>query len=268
MKSPLKLAAALAFCLPAAAAHAHGVWMLPSSTVLSKPAYITVDGAAGNDKFHYNHAPLRMAPDSFSATAPDGSTVAPENLMQGKLRTVFDLNLTQTGTYRLAVVNSGIMASWKEGEQTKRFRGNAEAFAKDVPAGAAELRVNEGSTRIESFVTVGKPTPVEPTGRGLELVPVTHPNDLYAGETATFAFQVDGKPAAGLEVVIVRGGSRYRNQLDEMKLTTDAEGKISVTWPEPGQYWLDTDARDDRTTVAQAKERRLSYIGTFEVLPQ
>ncbi len=259
---------ALAVCLPFAAAHAHDVWLLPSSTVLSKPAWITVDGAAGNDKFHYNHAALRVAPEALGATAPDGTRIAAENLMQGKLRTVFDLNLTQTGTYRVNVVNSGISAMWKEGDQTKRFRGNAEAFARDVPANAAELRVSEGVSRIESFVTVGKPSALKAVGEGLELVPVTHPNDLFAGETATFAFHVDGKPAAGLEVVIIRGGNRYRDQLGEMKFTTDAEGKFSVKWPEAGQYWLDADAQDDKTTVKQAKERRLSYIGTLEVLPQ
>jgi len=265
----LKLAlAALTLSLQFSTAQAHSVWLEPSSTVLSKAAYITVAGAAGNDKFHYNHAALRGLNENFTAIAPDGSTVAPENLMAGKLRTVFDLNLTQSGTYRLAVASEGIMASWKEGEQTKRFRGNAEAFAKDVPANATDLRVNEGVNRLETFVTVGKPSDIKPIGKGLELVPITHPNDLFAGETATFRFVVDGKPAAGLEVLIMRGGSRYRNQLEEIKLTTDAEGKFSIKWPEAGMYWLDADAQDDKTTVPQARERRLSYVATFEVLPQ
>lgn len=267
MKHTLKLAA-LALSLQFPTAHAHDVWLEPSSTVLSKAAYITVAGAVGNDKFHYNHAPLRGLADNFSATAPDGTAVAPENLMNGKLRTVFDLNLTQTGTYRLAVVNSGIMASWKEGDQNKRFRGNAEAFAREVPAAAAELRVNESVSRLETFVTVGKPTPIKPTGQGLELVAVTHPNDLFAGEAATFRFDIDGKPAPGVEVKVVRGGSRYRNQIEEISLTTDAEGKFAVAWPQAGMYWLDADARDDKTTVRHATERRLGYVATFEVLPQ
>jgi hypothetical protein len=30
---------------------------------------------------------------------------------------------------------------------------------------------------------------------------------------------------------------------------------------------VDADAQDDKTTLPQAKERRLSYVGTFEVLP-
>lgn len=267
MKRTLSLAT-LALALQFPTAHAHDVWLEPSSTVLSKASYITVAGAVGNDKFVYNHAALRGLADNFTAIAPDGSTVAPENLMNGKLRTVFDLNLTQTGTYRLAVVNSGVMASWKEGDQVKRFRGNAEAFAKDVPANAAELRVGESASRLETFVTVGKPSAIKPTGQGLELVPVTHPNDLFAGETATFRFELDGKPAAGVEVTVVRGGSRYRNQVEEIKLTTDAQGQFSIKWPQAGLYWLDADTTDGKTSVKQAKERRVSYVATLEVLPQ
>jgi uncharacterized GH25 family protein len=269
MKKHFKLAAAaLAFSVYLPMAMAHGIWIEPSSTILSKAGYVTVSAGAGNDKFVYNHAPLRGAAENFTATAPDGSKVAMENFMQGKLRTVFDLNLTQNGTYRLTVVNRGIMASWKEAGQTKRFRGNAESFAKDVPLNGEELKVNESFGRLETFVTVGKPTPVKVTGEGLELLPLTPPNDLFAGEAATFQLLIDGKPAAQAEIEIQRGGSRYRNQLGEIKLKADGEGKFSYTWPEAGLYWLDADFKDDKTSVKQAKERRLSYIATFEVLPQ
>ena len=79
---------------------------------------------------------------------------------------------------------------------------------------------------------------------------------------------VDGKPAAGLEFEITRGGTRYRNAQEEIKVTTDANGEFSVTWPEAGMYWLETGTQDDRTTVPQAKQRRLSYVATLEVLPQ
>ena len=125
-------------------------------------------------------------------------------------------------------------------------------------------------SRNESFVTNGSPneTALKTTGEGIELVPVTHPNDLVAGEAATFKLQIDGKPAAGLELEITRGGTRYRNAQEEIKVTTDAEGKFSVTWPEAGMYWLETGTEDNKTSVAQAKNRRLSYVATLEVLPQ
>jgi uncharacterized GH25 family protein len=111
-------------------------------------------------------------------------------------------------------------------------------------------------------------TALATTGKGIELVALTHPNDLFAGEQARFKLQIDGKPAAGLQVEIVHGGTRYRNAQDEIKVTTDADGGFSVTWPQAGMYWLETTSSDSKTSLPQAKQRRLSYVATLEVLPQ
>src|SRR5690606_35646072 len=101
-----------------------------------------------------------------------------------------------------------------------------------------------------------------------ELVALTHPNDLYAGEQAKLRALLDGQPAAGLEVEIVRGETRYRIPQDEIKATNDAQGEFSGTWPSAGMYWLDTSSQDDRTSVPQASQRRLGYVPTLEVLRQ
>lgn len=268
MSRPLKLAAALALCLNLPSAQAHNVWLLPSSTVLSKAQWITVDAAVSNDLFFFNHVPLAL--DNLTVSAPNGDKVAVDNLSRGKLRSVFDVNLAQPGTYRLAVVNHGVMGNYKLNGEAKRFRGTIDAYAKDIPAGATELRLGEQVGRIETFVTVGKPSPLQASGAGLEMIAVapSHPNDLVAGETASFRFLVDGKPAAGIEVTVVRGQSRYRNQQGEIRLTTNADGNITLTWPEPGMYWLEAETKDQRTTVKAASERRLTYAVTLEVLPQ
>ena len=262
------LALSLLMLLPLSAL-AHKAWLLPSQTVISGAnPVITVDGAVSNDLFYFNHVPLRL--DNLAITAPDGSKVAPINTATGKYRSVFDLELKQQGTYRIGTLNSGLNASWSENGQPKRWRGNAQAFASEVPKDAKDLKVSQALGRVETFVTNGAPndTALQASGEGIELAPITHPNDLFAGEEASFRVLVDGKPAAGLEFEIVRGGTRYRNAQDEIKLTTAADGSFSVTWPEAGMYWLETGTTDDKTTVAQAKQRRLSYVATFEVLPQ
>jgi uncharacterized GH25 family protein len=247
-------------------AQAHTPWLLPSSTVLSKGEWITVDAGASTGVFISDHAALPI--DGVKVTAPDGSTLAPENALRGKVRSVFDLNLTQTGTYRVALVNAGVFASYKDkAGQTKRLRGTAESLERDIPADATDVTVTQSAGRVETFVTVGKPSTLVPSNQGLELVPVTHPNDLAKGEAATFAFQIDGKPAAGLQVVVMPGGSRYRDAVGEIKATTDANGRFSITWPTAGVYAIEAGTRDSKTTIARAKERRLSYSGTLEVLP-
>ncbi len=266
MKTAIRFAAALALSLPAIV-HAHDTWMVPSSTVLSGTGnWITVDAAVGNDKFYFNHAPLRL--DNLVIIAPDGKTVAAENANRGKLRSTFDLQLNETGTYRIAVVNDGVFARWKEDGKPKRYFGKADGLDAAVPAQAQDLEISENVGRVETFATAGKPSTITPSGKGLELVAVTHPNDLYADETATFQLTVDGKPAADLEVNIVPGGSRYRDKVGEIALKTDKDGKFQIKWAQPGLYWVEARTEDDKTTVAKATKRRLSYVATLEVLAQ
>jgi len=250
-------------------ATAHKVWLQPSETVLAgADPWVTVDAAVSNDLFYFNHVPLPL--ERLAITAPDGSKVDAQNGATGKYRSVFDVQLKQQGTYRIAMVNSGLSASWDEGGKPKRWRGTAAAFASEVPKDAKDLKVTQSLGRVETFVTNGSPndTALKPVGEGIELVPVTHPNDLVAGEQAKFKLQIDGKSAVGLEIEIVRGGTRYRNAQEEIKAKTDANGEFSVTWPEAGMYWLETVSEDTNTSLPQAKQRRLSYVATLEVLPQ
>lgn len=266
MFAPSRLVATLALACAAVGAHAHNLWLKPSSTVLSKADWVTVDAAVSNDIFFFNHRPLGL--DNLVITAPDGKAVPAQNVAKGELRSVFDLKPEQAGTYQLSIVNSGLFASYKDAAgQTKRLRGSADQITKQIPADAQDVRVTESASRIETFVTMGKPSALRLTGKGLELAPVTHPNDLVAGEAATFAFHVDGKPAANVEVVLVPEGKRYRDAVGEIKLKTDAQGRFTVKFPHAGMYWLDADAEDSKTSHPLAKERRLAYVATLEVLP-
>lgn len=288
MKKTLVLALALALPMSAAA---HKQWIIPSQAVVNGAnVWVTFDAAVSNQLFFPDHVPMRL--DSLTVTAPDGSTVALQNGSTGKYRSTFDVQLEQQGTYRIGNANAGLMARWDTAESLAArakleaegkpvtgpgaprggFLRNAtpEDLATKVPKDAKNLTVTQTASRVETFVTNGAPntTALAVTGVGIELEPVTHPNDLFAGEEASFRVLVDGKPAAGLEFEIVRGGTRYRNAQDEIMATTDADGLLRVTWPEAGIYWLETSLRDDKASVPQASERRLGYVATLEVLPQ
>jgi uncharacterized GH25 family protein len=245
---------------------AHKAFLVPSATVLPPKSWITVDAAVSNDLFYFNHVPLRT--ESLTVTAPDGGAVAPQGMSIGKYRSSFDLELAKDGTYRIAVANAGLFANWEENGEPKRWRGTPETFAAEVPKDAKNLLVTQNAMRVETFVTAGSPTAPKPTGQGLELAPVTHPNDLFAQETATFALLLDGKPAANVDVVVIPGGTRYRDAQDEIKTSTGADGKFSVTWPAPGLYWLNAQVTDTENLTPPATQRRVSYAATLEVLPQ
>ncbi|WP_439923995.1 DUF4198 domain-containing protein [Nitrobacter sp. JJSN] len=269
MTNHLKLALiAAAVSLLALPAQAHRAWLLPSATVLSgSDLWVTVDAAVSNDLFYYEHNPLQL--DNLSIEGPDGKTVAPENLAKSHFRNTFDFKLTQPGTYKLTVANQGLFANYKLDGQNKRWRGKAEELATAIPANATDVKVTENRSRVESFVTSGKPSidTLKPTGVGLEMIPVTHPNNLVVGEKATFRLVLDGQPASGVAVEIVPGGIRYRDNLNDSKSTTDDSGSFSVTWPGPGFYWMSASVRDDKSKIKNA-QRRSTYTTTVEVLPQ
>jgi len=267
----------LAALLPSAA-HAHRTWLLPSATVVSgKEPQVSVDAAVSEDLFEYDTNSLAL--DGLSIVAPDGSKLSAENLGTTRRRSSFDVKLTQPGTYRIVNFNETASASYKIGGETKRWRGSLDALAKEVPANAEELQVTRMQNRVETYVTNDNKADAKadpktgkaftPQGSGLELIPLTTPTDLSAGDSSSFRLLLDGKPAADVDVTILRGGNRYRYKLGEIALKTDAQGQFSVKWPEAGRYWIGASAggRGPGGTVAQPA-RRASLSATVEVLPQ
>lgn len=265
----------LALVLAAAAggASAHRPWMVPTSTLVEKDdAWVTIDGAVSDGLFDVDHVPLRM--NGLTVTAPDGKTApAPESVM-GKMRSSVDIRLPQDGTYRIALVSNNVMGSYKLGNETKRFRGSEADFAKQVPAGASEVRKTITNQRIETFVSARKTSEgaLKPTNVGLEMVPLTHPNDLRAGETMRVRFLLDGKPLPNLGFSMVPGGVRYRGTVGEIRHTTDARGEASFTLPAPNMYWVNAvypPAPAKGAPPPDAPEtRRYAYTASLEILPE
>lgn len=266
LRSALLAAALTATALPTAL-HAHRLWMVPSATQVSgDDIWVTFDAAASNDLFYPDHQPLRGQP---SVVAPDGSAGEVKNFSVGRYRATFDVQVAKQGTWKLQLVSNNVGGSYTlNGEEKRLPRGTAaDQLATAVPAGATNVKLTESFTRNEVFVTNGAPTDtvLKPTGKGLELAGGSHPNDLHMGEEGTFRFTVDGKPAAGLAVTVVPGGSRYREALGDMTLTTDASGQIKVKWPMPGMYWLNVTSEGKSQAIPNAA-KRLGYTATLEVM--
>ncbi len=266
MKKSIAILAALAALAAPLSAQAHRAWLAPTAIVLSgSDAWVGFDAGMSNGVFIPDHAAMNLA--GLVITAPDGSTAAPENMTRARYRSSFDLHLTQAGTYRVANVVSGVIVSYKENGEQKRWRGAEAEMAAAIPAGATDVSATRSDSRIETYVTLGAPTTtaLTPTGQGIELVPVTHPNDLVAGEAATFKLVRDGQPAADLDVTIARGGTRYRDNPEEMTVKTGADGSFTVTWPEAGMYWMNASVRTPAEGTQMAASAQ--YNGVVEVLP-
>lgn len=265
-------------------AQAHRAWMLPSATVLSGEApWITVDAAVSNDLFYFEHFPMLLEgvgtpgetagrqrqPAQLLILAPDGSRLHPLNGNIGRLRSSFDLELTQKGTYKLAIASEArVSASYMLDGERQRWMGDLDKITEEIPANAESLDVTRTENRMEVFVTSGNLTEsvFSITGQGLELQPVTHPNDLFSGEPARFQFLLDGQPASGLDVTVVPGGNRYRDDLGDMHLQTNADGIVEILWPTPGMYWLEAEYSSSEGLSPPLNRRRASYSSTLEVL--
>ena len=260
------LIAAAAVTLTAGVAHAHRAWILPSATVVSgDKAWVTIDGAISNNLFFPDHRPMQI--EAIAITAPDGSSVKPVNATVGQYRTTFDLELKQKGTYRIAQANSGLNASYKEGAETKRWRGTMQEYVAQGIDKKKGVELSTSNRRVETFVTVGKPSAVPVTGKGLEISGGTHPNDLYTGEEVALKFADNGKPAAGVELTLISGGDRYRDNEDAIKVTTDKDGVAKVKFPTAGMYWLQAQANTTATIEGKAVKSQSSYVAVLEVLP-
>ena len=282
------LAAAALLSIPAGLS-AHRMWLLPSGTVFSGTnSWVTVDAAVSNDLFFLDHQPGRL--DGIKVWQPDGTPGELKNGATGRYRSVFDVQLDKPGTWKIGIQMSGVIGSFKVDGVEKRVGGRGgpppgaggpgmgggqpgavrqpPLTIADIPANATEVKLTETSSRNEIFVTAGEPTTTvfKPTNQGLEFAPITHPDELVAGEAAKFRFLIDGKPAAGIKVSVIPGGKRYRNEEGGRELTTSADGVLTVTWPTAGMYWLNATTTDTRTSTPRATERRMAYTTTLEVL--
>ncbi|MAT34066.1 MAG: ABC transporter permease [Ponticaulis sp.] len=268
MKFRNMLLIALAGAMVAQPALAHRAWLLPSTFTLSgNEQWVTVDGAISNDLFFPNHVPMRYT--DVTVTAPDGTTAPVEEGWVGKFKTSFDVKLDQQGTYLIGTSGEGWFARWEENGEPQRRRASLEELKADGIFDNPDAELSRSARKIETYVTLGAPSDAvfALKNKGLELQPITHPNDVYAGEEVSFQFMLDGAPAAGLEVEVVKGNDRYRDEAGLLTVTTNEDGEFSFTPDEAGRYWISTDTSAEGEYEGRAISDRASYVMTFEALP-
>lgn len=274
-------------------AHAHRSWVLPAVTVLSgQDGCIAFDAAVSNSLFFPDHRGIDIA--RIEAKGPDGQPVELQNAVTGRVRSSFELNLAQQGTYIVSLKPGaprgqgggqggqgggmgggqarGNLNGTYTGEDGKpaRWRGTPETLVSENMAAKPGFKLREtGGRSVVTFVTLGKPSTevLKPTGKGFEVEYVTHPNDLNTGEPGVLRLLFDGQPVAG-EVAVARGDDRYRDEGGETVFKTDAEGLVKITWPAAGRYWVEAAYSAPGTLHGVPSEKTFAYIATYEVLPE
>jgi len=251
-------------------ANAHTRWLLPSHFTVSKVGgeWLTFDLTAANSTFVFDKPANAVG---ARVIMPDGRKERPNFTVTGKRRSVFDFEFVEEGTHKVVAENPpSYFTLFKAGKRDtpKRLRVNKVERVAMLPEGARDVETAVSFNRVESYVTVGKPSTkaFELEGKYLELVPITHPADIVAEEPVTMQLFFNGKAQANVKILVEREGAIYRNEKQELKLETDKEGFVTFTPEQAGRYLL-VATHDDKLVDDQfADKMRASVNLTFEVV--
>ncbi|MFT3761308.1 MAG: DUF4198 domain-containing protein [Pseudoxanthomonas sp.] len=266
MKLPALLVGALAWAA-AVPVLAHTPYLVPSDFAPRGGQTLALDASFAETFF----VPEAAFDDSrFVVIGPDGRSVAPDTVQVLKTRTVAEHTLPKEakGTYRFSTGPrlGALFRTWEIDGKRESSRDPAQK----IPAGAKVLSDFQSLTQAETYVSVGAPDrgALKPYGKGLELVPVTHPNDLYVGEKFEFVVQYDGRPLAEQKVEITEAVWTSDRKPQVETLTTDAQGRVAFELRQAGTWVALTRHRTPAPAGSPTAEYSNSYTLTFRVLEQ
>jgi len=276
----LLLSLASTVALVSLSSNAHERYILPSHTLLSgdKAQTVTLTSSISNDIFHPDRPfgdngkyqgdleNLFSILSSEMVNADGKVTQGPEWQAYTRL-SVADVEIKHSGTHRVSLVQPDVfMTTFKKADGTpwRLFGKNPE-----LPEGATDVVKRTTSSRVETFVTLNAPSKqaTQPTGKGLEVMGHTHPNDLFVGENISMQLFFEGEPVSG-KVALIRGATRHRNDRDERVLKVNENGMFSFEAEHAGFYLL-TAAHD----VSMSKDHEVDFkhyglMLTLEVFPE
>ncbi|MBK0010882.1 DUF4198 domain-containing protein [Stenotrophomonas sp. S41] len=263
MKTLSLLAAAALAMAASLPAHAHTPYLVPSNFAPRARQTVAIDASFAETFF----VPETAFDDSqFTVTSPDGKQ-APLASQVMKTRTVAEYTLPAgTGTYRLST-GQRLGALFRTWEQNGKRESSRDPAVK-IPAGAKVISDFQSLTQADSYVTVGNPdrAALAPRNKGVELVPVTHPNDLYVGETFDFIVQYDGKPLADQAVEVTEAVWSSDRTPQVVNLKSDAAGHVRLPLSAAGTWIALTRHRTAAPAGAPVAEYSNSVTLSFRVL--
>ncbi len=250
-------------------AHTMSPFLLPEVFDSKAAQSISFQSAITVEKFF---VPGNNFKTSYVITEPDGQQKPVTAVATLKRFNMAEFDLPKEGTYRIrtqdAVGNAGkyalIDGRWlrvrpvRTGMQNPAPAKPAETAtaqkaaaptqpprmiaADQVPANAKTLEV-PNHLIAESYVTKGKPSAIPAASKqGFEFKLLTHPNELYAGESLKAQVLVNGKPVPNLEIDVFKGASSYEPNAkrEQPHVKTNAKGEVEIKFDQAGIYLITT----------------------------
>jgi hypothetical protein len=287
-RSGAVVAALLAALMGSAAAHSP--YLLPNAFAVSKD-HVTVQGSMTEDDYFVPEFAIRAG--DYLLVDPSGAEAKIATVTQHKDVVVVEAPTPKDGTYRISTGErvgrtmkvALIDGQWRTVRPANAPRPQAAAARPPMQGGAppvsnprvveeaavpagAEMTEVQTVLKAETYVTKGAPSPgaLAVSGKGFEIKPATHPNEIYLDTGFTFAALVDGAPTAGLRFTVYRGGNAYEEKKVFAEARTDAKGELTLSFDRPGVYVMLTRYPARAAEGAKPAPRTYVYSMTFEVM--
>ncbi|MEZ5938523.1 MAG: DUF4198 domain-containing protein [Hyphomonadaceae bacterium] len=214
----------------------------------------------------FSNPNIAVRSDAWTLIKPDGSMAPPDRVETFTQLTILETTLTGgDGTYRLStgerlgrvgpqVLENGVWRPYSPG--------------RDIPEGTP-TRQSQTATVADVYITRGAPTRAAVDARigALQLLPVTHPNDVYLDTGFEFRVLLNGEPVANQQVEMWREGGAYEEPQYRKHLTSDDSGLVTVQFDTPGVYLIWTRLSAPAPAGAQTPIRSYTTSLTLEVQP-
>ena len=224
----------------------HQQWILPNFFYTNRESpWLGIEHTSGDQRFVSGHGSGTL----LTIIHPEGWRMGrPSSIFVGQTRTVGEIELREPGTYRIETDSPAKYVAEIEVDGKKRWVSKS----KDQLPGKKILQSAHRWSQTTTFVTVKKYTKrvLEATGAFLEIVPVTHPNRIFAGKPFVVRVLSRGQLVPGQEV-------QAYSEMDSgheatLAAVTNADGECELTFPSPGRYLLTTNLRQDAKDASRA----------------
>lgn len=255
---------ACSFLLGAPLVHAHSPFIVPTSFQPLHEGWVSLDAGFAEIFFQ---SEVAFDKGNFQVMTPTGEWVAPARIEQFTTRSLIEYQIKKEGTYRFStgVRKAAIFRKYEINGEVKHTRDPKEV----LPEGAKVLDHFQSVTLADTYVTLKAPTKasLKPYNQGLEIVPVTHPNDIYANESFSAQVLLDGKPLSDTEVSLFIGYDMSEQEKALVTAKTDKNGKVEFTATNAGVYLLYVRKSAPAPKGAEAPNYGYVYTLSFAVNP-
>ena len=237
----------------------HQEWILPNFFYTDRESpWLGIEHTSGDQRFVAGHGSGSL----LSIIHPKGWRMGrPSSTYVGQTRTVGEIELRESGTYRIETDSPSQYVAEIEVDGKRTWVGKS----KDELPDAKIIQSQHRWSQTVTFVTVKEYTQgvLEATGALLEIVPVTHPNIIFVGKPFVVRVLSRGQSVPNQEV---QAYSEMDSGHDATLATvTDADGECELIFPSPGRYLLTAQLRQAAKDSSRANVEIFSVSMLVEV---